>query len=55
MTRELRIGIFFGTAILILAVFIFIVGDMSVLLRKPGFALVGRYSTRPRDWINGRQ
>jgi phospholipid/cholesterol/gamma-HCH transport system substrate-binding protein len=40
MTRELRIGIFLGGVILILAVFVFVVGDMSVLLKKPGFALV---------------
>ena len=36
MSREVRIGIFVGAAILILAAFIFIVGDMSVLFKKAG-------------------
>lgn len=39
MTRELRTGIFVGAAIFILAVFIFIVGDMTVLFKKSGYAL----------------
>jgi phospholipid/cholesterol/gamma-HCH transport system substrate-binding protein len=39
MTRELRIGIFVGAAFLILAVFIFIVGDLGELFRKPGYSL----------------
>ena len=39
MTRETRIGIFVGAAFLILAVFIFIVGDLATLFRKPGYPL----------------
>ena len=39
MKREVKIGIFIGIAILILATFIFIVGDISVLFRKPGYVL----------------
>lgn len=39
MKRELRIGIFVGTALLIVAVFVFIVGDLSVLFKKAGYAV----------------
>jgi len=39
MTREARIGIFVAVAFLILAVFIFIVGDLAVLFRKAGYPL----------------
>jgi phospholipid/cholesterol/gamma-HCH transport system substrate-binding protein len=39
MKRELKIGIFVGLALLILAVFIFIIGDMANLFRKPGYPL----------------
>jgi phospholipid/cholesterol/gamma-HCH transport system substrate-binding protein len=39
MTRELRTGIFVAAAIFILAVFIFIVGDLTVLFRKSGYSL----------------
>ena len=39
MKRELRIGIFVGAALLVMAVFIFIVGDMSVLFEKSGYAV----------------
>ncbi len=39
MRREAKIGFFLGGAILILAIFIFIVGDLSVLFRKPGYEL----------------
>lgn len=39
MTRETRIGIFVGAALLILIVFIFIVGDLATLFRKPGYLL----------------
>jgi phospholipid/cholesterol/gamma-HCH transport system substrate-binding protein len=39
MKRELRIGIFVGAALLVMAAFIFIVGDMSVLFRKAGYAV----------------
>lgn len=39
MSRELRIGIFVGGAILVLTVFIFIVGDMSALFKKAGYSI----------------
>ncbi len=39
MTREIKIGIFLAIAIFIMAAFIFVVGDISVLFRKPGFPL----------------
>ena len=39
MKRELRIGIFVGAALLVLAVFIFIVGDLSLMFRKTGYAV----------------
>lgn len=39
MKREMRIGIFVGTALLIMAVFVFIVGDLSVLFKKPGYTV----------------
>jgi phospholipid/cholesterol/gamma-HCH transport system substrate-binding protein len=45
MTRELRIGIFVGTAIFILAVFIFIVGDMSVLFKSSGYTVSADFET----------
>jgi sporulation protein YlmC with PRC-barrel domain len=39
MKRELRIGIFVGAALLITVVFVFIVGDLSVLFKKPGYTV----------------
>jgi len=39
MSRELKIGIFIAIALLILAIFIFIVGDLTVLFKKPGYPL----------------
>jgi phospholipid/cholesterol/gamma-HCH transport system substrate-binding protein len=39
MRREVKIGIFLGGTILIIAAFIFIVGDLSVLFKKPGYSL----------------
>lgn len=39
MSRQLKIGIFFGVSFLILALFIFIVGNLSVLFRKSGYPL----------------
>jgi phospholipid/cholesterol/gamma-HCH transport system substrate-binding protein len=39
MKREIKIGIFIAIALLILATFIFIVGDIKVLFRKPGYVL----------------
>lgn len=39
MKRELRIGIFFGIALVIMGVFIFIVGDLSLMFRKTGYTV----------------
>jgi ABC-type transporter Mla subunit MlaD len=39
MKRELRIGIFVGAALLVMAMFIFIVGDLTVLFQKTGYAI----------------
>jgi phospholipid/cholesterol/gamma-HCH transport system substrate-binding protein len=39
MKRELKIGIFISIALFIVAAAIFVVGDLSVLFRKPGYLL----------------
>ncbi len=39
MKREVKIGLFLSGAILILAVFVFIVGDLSTLFQKPRYSL----------------
>ncbi|NIM58260.1 MAG: MCE family protein [Candidatus Aminicenantes bacterium] len=39
MKRELKIGIFVTIALIIIGTAIFIVGDLSVLFRKPGYSL----------------
>ena len=39
MKRELKIGIFMAGALVSLATFIFIVGDMAELFKKPGYTL----------------
>lgn len=39
MRRETRIGIFVGTAFVLMTVLVFIVGDFSVFFRKPGYTL----------------
>lgn len=39
MKRELRIGIFVGSALVVMAVFIFIVGDLSLMFRKTGYTV----------------
>lgn len=39
MKRELKIGIFIGGALFILAVFIFVVGDFTVIFKKQGYRL----------------
>jgi len=39
MKQEIKVGIFIAGTLFILAVFIFIVGDFSVLFRKPGYTL----------------
>lgn len=40
MSREFKIGLFMGVAILILATFIFIVGDIFVVFKKSGYPLL---------------
>jgi phospholipid/cholesterol/gamma-HCH transport system substrate-binding protein len=45
MSRESKIGIFFTGALIILAVFIFVVGNLSNLFRRPGYPIVIRYET----------
>jgi ABC-type transporter Mla subunit MlaD len=39
MKQQLRIGIFLAVALVIMAVFIFIVGDLGRFFRKPGYAV----------------
>ena len=51
MKRELKIGIFMAGTFVILAVFIFIVGDMSELVsRSRGYELYRPHSTPPWGW-----
>ena len=45
MSRQMKIGIFLSGAFLILAVFIFIIGDLSVLFRKPGYPLFATFNS----------
>jgi phospholipid/cholesterol/gamma-HCH transport system substrate-binding protein len=45
MRRESKVGIFFTGALLILAVFIFVVGNLSNLFRRSGYPIVIRYET----------
>ncbi len=45
MKRELKIGIFISIALLIVAVAVFVVGDLSVLFRKPGYSLYVSFDT----------
>ncbi len=45
MKREVRIGVFIAIALLVLATFIFIVGDLSVLFRKPGYVLYSLFDS----------
>lgn len=45
MKREVKIGIFVSGALIILAAFIFIVGDLSVLIRRPGYTLFADFET----------
>lgn len=45
MKRELKIGIFVSIALLIIATAIFIVGDLSVLFKKPGYSLNVAFDT----------
>jgi phospholipid/cholesterol/gamma-HCH transport system substrate-binding protein len=45
MRREIKIGIFFTGALIILGVFIFVVGNLSNLFRRPGYPIIVRYET----------
>ena len=45
MSKELKIGIFIAIALFIVAVAVFIVGDISVLFRKPGYSLFVSYES----------
>jgi phospholipid/cholesterol/gamma-HCH transport system substrate-binding protein len=45
MKREVRIGIFFAAALLVLAVFILSVGNMSVLFKKSGYSVTSDFDT----------
>jgi phospholipid/cholesterol/gamma-HCH transport system substrate-binding protein len=45
MRREIKVGIFFTGALVILAGFIFVVGNLSNLFRRPGYPLIIRYET----------
>ncbi|MGD2246136.1 MAG: MlaD family protein, partial [Candidatus Aminicenantes bacterium] len=45
MKREIKIGIFLTAALLLIAIFIFIVGDLGVLFRKPGYPLIVSYDS----------
>jgi len=45
MRREIKIGLFLTVAIFVLAAFIFIVGDLSVLFKKPGYLLYVSYDS----------
>ncbi|HYA49225.1 MAG TPA: MlaD family protein [Burkholderiales bacterium] len=45
MRRDLKIGIFFTGALIVLAVFIFVVGNLSNLFRRPGYPIYIRYES----------
>ncbi len=45
LSREAKIGLFLGVTLLILAVFIFVVGDMSRLFRRPGYPLLTSFDS----------
>lgn len=45
MKREFKIGVFIALALLILALFIFIVGDLSVIFEKTGYILYARFDS----------
>lgn len=45
MKREIKIGLFITVALLIIATFIFFVGDLGVLFRKPGYSLFVSYDS----------
>jgi len=45
MKRELKIGIFVSIALSIIAAFVFVVGDLGVLFRRPGYSLYASFDT----------
>ena len=45
MRRDIKLGIFFTGALLVLAVFIFVVGNLSNLFRRPGYPIYVRYES----------
>lgn len=45
MKRERKIGLFFAGALVILGVFIFVVGNLANLFRRPGYPVVIRYES----------
>ncbi|MFB0566471.1 MAG: MlaD family protein [Candidatus Aminicenantaceae bacterium] len=45
MKRELKIGIFFAAALLILATFILVVGDITVIFKKSGYPLYSYFDS----------
>ena len=45
MRRELKIGIFMGGALVLLAVFIFIIGDLAMVFRKPGYPIYASFDS----------
>ena len=45
MKREMRVGIFLTGALVILATFIFVVGNLSNLFRRPGYPIIVRFDT----------
>jgi len=45
MKQQLRIGIFLAVALVIMAVFIFIVGDLGRFFRKPGYSVYVSFET----------
>lgn len=45
MKREFKVGLFLAIALFIMAAVIFIVGDLTVLFRKPGYVLYAEFET----------
>jgi len=45
MKREFKVGLFLAIALFIMATVIFIVGDLTVLFRKPGYVLYADFET----------
>jgi phospholipid/cholesterol/gamma-HCH transport system substrate-binding protein len=45
MKQQVKIGIFLGGVLLILAAFVFLLGDVSSLFRKPGYSIYARFNS----------